>query len=185
MQELTLKIKGITPLLCHSPAGMTRKPGIGRKNIPTAEEEAELATYRSKKGLLSYPVTGVRSSLLGGSKGLKQGRTSLLSIVSHIMVFPVEGDELEYIPITDSKWKQVKDYDIDSRRVVVQRAGIIRSRPKFNDWTLKFKIVYDEEMIPNAKELFELIISNSGIKIGLGDYRCEKKGWFGQYIWVD
>ena len=181
MQELKFKIRGITPLLCHNPASMRDQKGFGRKQIPSAEDEAEKSVYRFEDGSFAFPAIGIRSSILTGAKGLRSGRTALTSLINHIMVFPISGNNQELIELKNSKGKSIKEYEIDSRRVVIQGNGIIRSRPKFADWSFEFKIIYDEEVIPNGYEIFKLIIKNAGIKTGLGDYRVSCKGWFGQY----
>jgi hypothetical protein len=76
------------------------------------------------------------------------------------------------------------DYVIDTRRAVVQKQGILRSRAKIVlPWWLEFILDWDEETLPQKfpDSLKEDILPSGGRVIGLLDYRPEKRGWFGRF----
>ena len=64
-------------------------------------------------------------------------------------------------------------YEIDQRRVMIQRAGIIRSRPRFDEWSLTFKLhVVDEYLTsPGMDKVIKQIIDDAGSLVGLLDFR--------------
>ncbi len=73
--------------------------------------------------------------------------------------------EPEEIPLITTE-----PYEIDARGVVIQRARVIRWRPKFNQWKFQFKItILDDENIsvPVVKDILE----KAGSTKGIGDYR--------------
>lgn len=71
--------------------------------------------------------------------------------------------EPELIPLNHQQWI------IDKQRVVVNRAGILRCRPRFNSWSLDFIILVREERIqPN---ILKEILANAGRFHGIGDFR--------------
>ncbi|MEZ6097264.1 MAG: hypothetical protein R3C03_24075 [Pirellulaceae bacterium] len=74
----------------------------------------------------------------------------------------------------------MKRYEIHSCRAVVQRAGIIRHRPKFNDWGCLLALEVDTEMLPDVSIVQELL-NIAGKIIGVGDWRPEKLGTFGRF----
>jgi len=72
-----------------------------------------------------------------------------------------------------------EDWEIDTRRVTIQRQGILRSRPKISDWGCVLEFEYDEELI--QPELIASVLENAGKSPGVGDYRVGKKGPFGRF----
>src|SRR5206468_9490807 len=80
-----------------------------------------------------------------------------------------------------------KKYAIDTRRAVVQRQGILRSRPLLKNWTLDFDLVIEDEEVvspqffPTLRDVAEF----AGRSIGIGDFRIEKNGPFGKFQVVE
>ncbi len=68
-----------------------------------------------------------------------------------------------------------KEYKIDLRPVVVQRARIIRARPCLDNWKLKFHLVYNDDVIQDI-EILKSILEEAGQRIGLLDNRPQKYG---------
>jgi hypothetical protein len=103
-----------------------------------------------------------------------RGRGSIKGIFAHIMVEP------ELVPILDADGNRQSEYTIDSRRAVVQGNGIIRSRPKFEAWSADFDVLYDPDLITD-EDIFKAVLTDAGNRIGIGDYRPQKTGWFGRF----
>ncbi|GAI19389.1 unnamed protein product, partial [marine sediment metagenome] len=59
---------------------------------------------------------------------------------------------------------------------VIQRARIMRARPRFDKWELDFTIDFDDEII--GKDKVNEILTYAGQRIGIGDYRP----LFGRFI---
>lgn len=180
MAKLVFVLGGLTPLLTHNPISMVAKPGSGvskKKVIPTPEDEAEIGTYRDAEGRFVFPVIGPRNALLVASKKykVKGRRSSFFEDLSHVR------PEEEYAVICNGKGKPAKSYSIDSRRVVIQRNGVIRSRPKFElPWSITFSLIYDDQLISDP-EIVRTIMQDAGNRIGIGDYRPARWGWFGRF----
>lgn len=185
-REMKFSIMAKSPLLTHNPASM-KKPGKGRaelggQTIPLPEVEAEAGLYINE-GRMCFPGIGVRNAIVRAASawGIPGGKKKdkLSSIIAHIIV------KEEWIPILETAGKPVKNYSIDSRRAVVQRQGIIRSRPRFEDWRLDFTVIYDDEILgweeSTIRETIEKVLNDAGKRIGIGDYRPSNKGWFGRF----
>ena len=71
MEMIQITIRGETDLIMHNPAGSMKLPGsaLGKKEIPTPEEEAEASTYRLPNTDLAVPATSVRNITVGNSAG--------------------------------------------------------------------------------------------------------------------
>ena len=63
--------------------------------------------------------------------------------------------------------------------VVVQRARILRTRAKFDSWSVVFTIDVDGGLVGREQVLTWLDIG--GRRIGLGDWRPEKSGSYGRF----
>ena len=63
--------------------------------------------------------------------------------------------------------------------VVVQRARILRTRAKFDDWAVTFTVEVDPELVD--KEQLASWLDIAGRRIGLGDWRPEKSGHYGRF----
>jgi hypothetical protein len=146
------------------------------KDIPSPEEEAERSTYRNSDGQFCFPTIGPRNALLVASKQykVKGRRSSAFADMAHIR------PEEEYAVICNGKGKPATKYSIDTRRAVVQRNGVLRSRARFElPWSLTFTLIYDEA-IANPETMRD-ILHDAGNRIGIGDYRPARWGWFGRF----
>lgn len=61
------------------------------------------------------------------------------------------------------------DWHVDKQSVVVQRARILRCRPHFDEWELKFQITLRDDRIQPA--IVREILESAGKYVGIGDYR--------------
>ena len=169
IKSVKVTIKGQTPLLMHA---FPMEP-IEAMEKKTKEEQAELAAYRDPdtKGLY-VPGVAIQRGLIGAatySKG--KGRGSLQKAAAAcLMVSP------ERIPLG------VDTYKIDSRPVVVPATGgrIMRHRPRLDDWKITFILEYDDTLL--TEQQVRRIVDDMGQRVGLLDFRPEKKGPFGRFV---
>lgn len=164
MTELTISLKGVRPLLMHSPNSMMdKKPNGSRKTVNyVPEDEAKAALHTNKDGVICVPAMAILGCMREAAKDHKvpgKGRKTLTKyVLSGLHVMP------EMIPITPQEWV------VDARPVVVQRARVIRWRPRFDEWALTFKINLVDESIFNPT-LVRNVIEDAGKFVGLLDFR--------------
>jgi|SRR5208282_469321 len=174
MKVIKASIKGVgLGLLMHNPAGMGLGNG-GKKVIPTPEVEAAAACYwlDDEKTSLAFPAWNLFRSLVKSAAAYKDGKTSGSRIVAGSVT--IEPAMLTF---------GTKQYAIDTRRAVVVKQGILRSRPLLKDWTLDFDMLVSEEDV-SAKffPVLRAITEDAGRRVGLGDFRVEKNGPFGKFV---
>ncbi len=171
MNKVNVTIEGISPLLMHS-FPMVPIDAIEKKS---KEDQAEYAAYRDPDTKELYvPGVAIQRCLIQAatfSKG--KGRASLQKEVAASVIVTPERISLG-----------TKTYSIDSRPVVVPatKGRIIRHRPRFDKWKLDFVVEYD----PTLMTVIQLrkVIDDAGSRVGLLDFRPEKKGSFGRFIVV-
>jgi len=166
-KSVSVTIEGISALLMHA---FRPQPAGFEKQSP--EEQAELSAYRmADTNELYVPGINLQRTLVSAatfSKG--KGRSSLQKVVAAcVIVSP------EYCGLGTTQ------YNIDSRPVVnpVTKGRIIRHRPRLDHWTLKFEIEYDPTLM-TAVQLRQ-VVDDAGSRVGLGDFRPERKGPFGRF----
>lgn len=172
MKEVQVTIKGISPLIMH------RFPMVGaedeskkRTGFPDWKAEAETALYQ-KDGKLYQPADHIeRSMAIAGANFRipgKRGKSYSTLIGATVDVVP------DAIP------HKIQKYVIDSRPVVVQRARVVRYRPRLDEWELSFTLRLHDDQFPVS--VMNEILTYAGLYVGIGDYRPGKKGKYGKFM---
>jgi hypothetical protein len=184
MKIIRFKITGNGALLMHNPASMRGNRGAqrGATSIPEPYDEAKAGLYVNGEHQLYLKSDAFREAALTAAKSFKasRGKGTLVNTFAaavflcreHCLLFRPNTD----VPITDAD----TDWEIDIRRAVVQRNGILRSRPKISNWQCALELETDDEIIKDPG-LIAQVLNESGKFPGVGDYRVGKKGPFGRY----
>lgn len=182
MEILHIKLNGLSPLLMHSPESMRRTDDetLGRKVIPSPEEEAAASRYLLPDGNFYVPAIAVRSSMLHGARGYRIGKRPAREILAGAVILSDEVFPL----LRDGQPIAGDDYVIDSRRAVVQRQGIIRNRAKIElPWQVEAVFDYNSQLA-NLEQI-KTALNNAGQIAGLLDGRPGTGLWFGRYEVTD
>ena len=163
-------IKGLSALLMHA-YPMVDPPKGWEKWAPG--EQAKVAEYRDPEAKECYvPGVAIQRALVNAaaySKG--RGRASLQKPVAACVIVSPERCTLG-----------VKTYAVDSRPIVVPatKGRIIRHRPRFESWQCSFTLEYDTELVSESE--IRRVVDDAGSRVGLLDFRLEKKGPFGRFV---
>lgn len=180
MELIRYQVDGISALLMHNPAAMAqRSTGLGRKTIPTPAEEAEASAYRMEDGQLYIPTTGIRAAMIDGLAGRRIGKLAAGRVLGSSL-FVLD----ERTPLVDrASHRPLHDYEIDVRRVVVQKQGVLRARARINDWSCQVVFEYEPDFLSPA--IVTEALNLGGKLVGVGDYRPKcpvgKGGPFGRF----
>jgi hypothetical protein len=164
---IKVTIRGISPLLMHK---FPLIP-IEAMQKQTPQEQAEHAAYRDKDGNLIIPGVNVLRAIIGAAAYTKgKGRASL------------QKQAAACVQIQETELPVGKNYEIDARPVVIAatKGRIVRYRPRINEWQVTFHVDYDPTLI-SEKELRQ-IVDDTGSRVGLLDFRPERKGPFGRFM---
>lgn len=177
---LQIEIAGVTPLLMHNPAIMrgASEHQLGKKQIPSPEEEAKLGRYCNECGELYIKSDMLRQSMIVGAAGLKINKKSApIILAASVMELP---DSMEFPMLRGGV--PLSEYSVDVRRCVVQRNGVLRARPRVElPWALVARFLVDVSVVGSQAEPVISALSRAGQIAGIGDYRPQKKGSFGRY----
>ena len=160
-------IEGISPLLMHS-FPLLPIEALEKKSV---EEQAELSAYQDENHKLFIPGINLQRALIAGavfSKG--KGRGSLQKqVAACVMITP------------DRLILANQSYIVDSRPVVIPatKGRVLRHRPRFDKWGVSFDIEYDPNLL--TADQVRRILDDTGSRVGLLDFRPERKGPFGRF----
>jgi len=178
MKTYEVTVKGTCDLLMHKfsveqEAELDNTVKKKKQHNKTKEAEAEEVAYRMEDGRLFLPAEHFYQSMCRAASGFQikgQGKKTYKdNVKGGVIINP------EYIP-----FPKKQEYEIDSRPVRIQRARVIRHRPKIaKGWILEFEIgVLDEDLIP--EEVLSSILERAGQQFAVGDYRPR----FGRFMTV-
>ena len=187
MKNLQVTWKGTKPLIKHSfqsvktlhPIARELKKQTSKKNkteedlIKISDLEWESGAYWKDGIGLYMPAENVEATIKNGAKANKKGK----DIEKYVSVTDL------YIPFfygeNLTKEELIANYDYrDTRIMTVQRAKVLRTRPRFDQWHIIFNLMYDDtkidiDTIVNAMEY-------AGSYVGL----CDSRPKYGKFTTI-
>ena len=173
MKEIQVSVQGITPLLQHRFAEVgADEPSKKRTGAPDWKGEVEVSLYKDKDGKIYQPSEHFEKALKNSAKSFKiagkRGATYTRLIGSSVEILPYELIH------------KIQHYVIDSRAVVIQKARVIRYRPRLDEWELDFTLRILDAQLPIS--VIKEILDYAGLYVGIGDYRPQLGGKFGKFM---
>lgn len=191
-KEITFNLKGVSPAIIHSgrmanpldPLTKLMKQTTGKRKKSDEDialmadiewlgafypsEPGEVEVKDNKLSLVGFGVPGwpgenIEAMLVAAAKMQRLGKQFKAGILCDGF-FPLkfgEDKNIEQI-FSDPKYR-------DTRRVRVQTATIMRTRPIFQKWSLRVTVSYLEELL-NEQQIQDAM-QTAGVYIGLSDYR--------------
>ena len=163
MKKYQVELTGVAPLLQNkfNVEAQVNPTSTRKKKVYVPEEEAEKCLYRNSDKQIYVPSEHVLGSMIRAAGDFKVDRFKNYKnvIKSGILVSP------DAILLGKDTWDE-----IDVRRAVIGRAGVVKWRPKFNDWKISFEITVIADDLLDSRTLKE-ILETAGATQGIGDYR--------------
>ena len=178
---VNVKIQGVTPLLMnrfHEESQLKVSNGsslttLGSKGTP--RQQAEKKVYADEKGNLYIPGPNLFAAIIAAGKYHKAGKSKVTTTKSSLIPAGLAIQEI-FLPLGTKK------FEVDSRSVVIPATGgrVMCHRPRLDNWGLSFTLDIDTDVFSPA--LVRQLVDDTGKKVGLGDYRPDRKGPFGKFV---
>lgn len=179
--RVQVTIQGLTSLLMNRFAegdevavGTGTSPAFhGDKGTP--RDQAERKAYKCQDGTLYVPASNIFACIIAAGIFHKIGKKQLTTRDTSLIPAGVTMEDL-ICPLNTNNW------EVDTRSVVnpSTKGRRLCHRPRVDNWSLSFTIDIDISMFgPN---IIRNVIDDAGKKIGLGDYRPQRKGPFGKFV---
>ena len=186
---IDVKIVGISPLIINkftdedqlqASAGARTSAMAVDRGDPKDQCEARLHTDHEGSPIL--PAPNLLACFIDGGKYFKSGRNKITTQRSSLLPGAVFLNDEYYLIESEGGWK------VDSRPVRIPATGgrILRHRPMFDDWAVRFMLTID--VLEMSEKLVRDIVDTAGKKSGLGDFRPGTKGPYGRFVvtlWED
>jgi len=143
---------------------MKKVVDVLRKNQfdPTAQKaEADMGTYKMPDGTFYIPFDQIQEAMRKAASSIQLGGQGKKTYKDSIKASVFATDDK--IPLKSP------GYIVDSRYVKVQRNGVLRNRPRFDEWGAEFQIQVSDDTLDLAK--IKEILEKAGTEKGIGDYR--------------
>lgn len=181
--KIRITIEGASPLLMNrftekaeiAVSGGTRPTFESSGERGTPREQAGTKAYRDNAGMLFVPGPNLFSALIAAGTFHKAGKSKITTMKTSLVPAGITVEDL-VCPLGTDQW------EVDSRSVVNPSTGgrIMCHRPRVDKWQLSFTLDVDTSMFSPA--LVRSLVDDAGKKIGLGDYRPQRKGPFGRFV---
>lgn len=184
MRTVKIEIEGVTPLLMNRftedievkiSAGVSGSI-IGNKGTP--REQAAKTAYMDNNGKLYVPGPNVFRSIIEAGKYHKAGKNKVTTQKSSMVPAGLSMREI-ILPL------ETTVFEVDSRSVVIPSTGgrIMKHRARLDEWKVKFTLDIDDSMF--CLSFVRLLVDDAGRRVGLGDYRPDRKGPFGKFVVIN
>ena len=183
MSEVTtsVTIEGVTPILMHrftEESEVKVSSGISAVSVGdkgTPREQAAKKLYKDEEGNLFLPGPNIFACIIAAGKFHKNGKSKVTTIKSSLV--PAAMCILDLVCPFGTK-----EFEVDSRSVVIPATGgrIMAHRPRLDKWSLTFRLAIDTDMF--AETFARKLVDDAGKRIGLGDFRPDRKGPFGKFV---
>ena len=187
MESRTYRVKGDVPLVVHNgrlanplnafSKDLKKLTSIKGKTDKVLEQIARCewagGMYTDSDGEPCIPGEVIEATVHGGAKKSKLGKQFLASVTC---------DGSSKIEFDGPRNLDDLYEDEDHRLSVMVKVGtskVLRTRPKFDDWEVKFTLKYDPEII--QKDALDRAVVAAGTQCGLGTWRPK----FGRFSVVD
>lgn len=184
MKEVNVTIEGLSPLLMHSARLADRTDPIvqamgkltAKKTNKTDEDMVEIqrleflgSLYYNETIGIHVPGVNIEGLLRDGATNTRQGKDSESGIGVDDVPLIYSGPKTP-----DEMWESGRFHDV--RSVRVGRARVMRTRPIFREWKLRFSVqIFSAKIKPEAIADW---LEFAGAYKGLGDYRPK----FGRFM---
>ncbi len=179
--QIEVTIQGLTALLMNR---FTEKSELKVSNgtspafasaADTPRKEAKQKAYMDEEGKLYIPGSNIYAALISAGRFHKLGKSKVTTQKTSLVpagLFMLDAA----VPLNTTK------FEVDSRSVVIPATGgrVMCHRPRLDEWRATFRLEVDETMF--NEKFVRALIDDAGKKIGIGDFRPERKGPFGRFV---
>ena len=187
VKSYAVKINGTAPLIQHATTGMNDDhPGVvelktlakKKGSNRTDEDKKRMRDLESilsvweRDGQVTVNPAALRACIEAAARTLKQGpqvRRGLRVDYNVDFKHDVPGKDFVEVAI-NAKW---------TTDVKVGQSRIMRTRAKFDDWSVVFKVNAEDSLVDQQQ--LETWLKIAGEQIGIGDWRPDKSGFYGTF----
>jgi len=173
-ETISVEIIGLTPLIMEKMDmdvveryNLKKGKKLSKKDDVLEEEKYEGKKHFTEDGKIGFPSAGFRNGMVEVAPYLDgMDKKKIRSIQTTQEIIPIKYKK----EVKDIKWGKTSGITKAPRKII---------RPKFQEWSCKVDFTYNAEMI-SAEQVINLL-NWAGFHMGIGGFRPQCSGIFGQY----
>jgi len=191
-----IRCRGLSPLLqnrmtenqleaLRTKAKKAKAADIGTTRTP--REEADHKVYRTQDGRPYIPGENLMACLIGAGTFVRLDQKRQISTAKTTLLPGLMALLTPIVHLVHPDTGKPAAWEPDVRKGTNPHGAIAVAicRPRFDAWAIEFAIDIDTEEI--GENAIRELVDKAGRRIGLGDFRPQRKGIFGQFCvesWV-
>lgn len=194
MERFRITLKGLHPGILQNKMGMNELLGLRDKTTkkskvaarPSLEEEAAGHIHYNGDGQPCVPKDMLMATLINAGVFIRLDQKRQLSTKdssllpgllmlegeSYPLLLPGDGEEANW---GLAPWR----YEVRQGRNPNGGEAVCIVRPLFEKWAISFTALLDTKELP--EDTFLRLFGLAGSRVGIGDFRPQRKGTFGQF----
>lgn len=193
LRPFEIWVEGTTPLICHAWSLKAKLSMLNKQTKETKdaqekrnpEQDFQDSLYQIDKGVYGFPVTAIKAALLANAH-VKKGvaKTDAMAgiwldaeIVHTRPALKGARCDMPLVRIHGSPPEMRED--MVRIGAGPRKTANLAYRAQFSYWAIHLTGLFNPEVLPANQVMF--LLSRGGASTGIGDWRNEKKGWFGAF----
>lgn len=124
----------------------------------------------NEDGVIGFKRDVLFACLTGAGRGHKLEGKSMMATAAESRLGVFLEIEEDFIPLSNQTWKP--DFRMGKKKVGRRKKPEPIVRPRFDDWSLTFTIVFDRHLIPSlSMKALRTLFDDAGANHGLGAFR--------------
>lgn len=185
MKRIEVAIKGTSPLLMNrmSPEQLLALHTGDKKKFkvrPQPREEAQSRAYLTEDGIPYLPTENFMACLISAGMYIRLDGKRQMSTRTSTMLPGFLSIENPYLPLMGQN-QSAATWEVDMRQGRNPNGGeaVCIIRPRFDQWLFSVSMLIDIDSI--AEDVIRELIDVAGSRIGLGDFRPQRRGVYGKF----
>lgn len=170
--KINVTIEGTTPLLMNRFRDSSIE-GKSKRKGEEKDQDIEDKLYLTSERKPYIPAVYIYRALIDAGKKIQirgQKKATYSKIVGSIVEINPEAI------VINGKYEAYRTSAVNP----MTKGRMMVTRPKFNLWSCSFEIITNSDEI--STETMNVLLTEAGMKTGIGDWRPEKKGKYGKFI---
>jgi hypothetical protein len=186
--RVRIECEGRSPLLMNKMSEevlLSLRPGhkLPKSSRPTTtpREEAQLKAYLDENGDAYIPIGYFFSACVIAGQSVRLDGKRQISTAKATVLPAFLSFEDQIMALIDPKTGKPAQWEVDVRQGRNPGGGeaVCICRPRFDRWSFTVHGTIDTHEIAESK--IRELIDIAGARVGIGDFRPNRKGWFGKF----
>lgn len=186
MKRIEVELTGTSPLLVNRMTdeqllALHTKEKRKFKAPKDPREEAAEKVYQTRGGKPYLPTENLMACFISAGQYIKLDGKRQMSTKQSTLLPGFLTIEDPYLPLSTGKTRAAASWEVDMRQGRNPNGGeaVCIIRPRFDRWAVTASLLVDTDSI--AEQVIRELVDIAGNRIGLCDFRPQRRGIFGKF----